>query len=319
MSYYDLTTYPKHDGYVAGQTALTTNNCYLYFSDGKEYSIRTPSVGSKGYLIQESRTQKTQDLQTSCDAGFIPFGNRCIMQYEAKCSNGGGDTATDGGYPWSSCTSAGGTVVSASAGEPITNITQIQAKAACESIGAHLITNAEWMAIARDIEQVASNWTGGAVGSGVLKRGNVGDVAEGNYNGANPEVGVTSDKAKLKLSNGKEIYHLSGNVYEWVDDTIETSQIPTPTGWQEYSASIVWNNSYLPRQEAGPLNVSYNATTHGVGRIYLDPDAASPSGDKHAFLRSLHWGHTSYAGVFALNLGYSPSNSDSSVGFRCAR
>jgi len=241
------------------------------------------------------------------------------MQYEAKCSNGGGNTATNGGYPWNSCTSAGGTVVSASAGEPITDITQIQAKAACESIGAHLITNAEWMAIARDIEQVASNWTGGAVGSGMIKRGNVALSDAGSYDGANPEVGVTDAKAKLKLSNGKEIYHLSGNVYEWVDDTIETSQIPTPTGWQEYSASIVWNNSYLPRQEAGPLNVSYNATTHGVGRIYLDPDAASPSGDKHAFLRSLYWDYTSDAGVFALSLHRSPSNSLSIIGFRCAR
>ncbi|MDD2245417.1 MAG: SUMF1/EgtB/PvdO family nonheme iron enzyme [Dysgonamonadaceae bacterium] len=325
LSYYGLTTVPKHDGYIAGQTALTTNNCYLYFSDGKEYSIRTPSVGNKGYLIQESRTQKTQNLQTSCDAGWIPFGNRCIMQYEAKCSNGGGNTATDGGYPWSSCTE---TVVSASAGEPITNITQIQAKAACESIGAHLITNAEWMSLARDIEQVKENWTGGALGSGVLKRGNVGDSLAGDYDGANPEVGVTNDLAKLKLSNGKEIYHLSGNVYEWVDDKIScgTTTCPntlmpydsTPASeWIEYANVSTWGK--YSKAELSPL--TYFTGSLGVGRLYTDNNASAGPSDTytHAFLRSLSWGSTSYAGVFALYLNSSPADSNSSIGFRCAR
>jgi len=317
LSYYDLTTYPKHDGYVAGQTALTTNNCYLYFSDGKEYSIRTPSVGSKGYLIQESRTQKTQDLQTSCDAGFIPFGNRCIMQYEAKCSNGGGDTATDGGYPWSSCTSAGGTVVSASAGEPITNITQIQAKAACESIGAHLITNAEWMSLARDIEQVVSNYVD-VSGTSTLKRGNVGLLDAASYDGANPEVGVVDAKAKLKLSNGKEIYHLSGNVYEWVDETKFTSELPNyAEAWREFNA--ITYTSKTPYLIVGPLSTSLTTGALGFGRIYTDNGAAHPSGDVHAFRRGEAWGGASCAGVFALNLDYSPSYSISSIGFRCAR
>jgi len=47
-------------------------------------------------------------------------------------------------------------------------------KLVSEAAGYHLITNWEWMAIARDIEQVPENWTGGAVGSGMIKRGNVG-------------------------------------------------------------------------------------------------------------------------------------------------
>ncbi|MDD4358558.1 MAG: hypothetical protein PHY30_01945, partial [Candidatus Pacebacteria bacterium] len=64
-------------------------------------------------------------------------------------------------------------------------------------------TIAEWMALARDIEQVASNWTGGAVDSGVIKKGNVGSTT-GGYDGDNPEVGVTNNFAKLKLSNGEE-------------------------------------------------------------------------------------------------------------------
>ena len=237
------------------------------------------------------------------------------MQYEAKCSNGGGETATDGGYLWSSCTE---TVVSASAGEPITNITQIQAKAACESIGAHLITNAEWMSLARDIEQVASNWTGGAVGSGVLKRGNVGGTAEGNYDGANPEVGVTSDKAKLKLSNGQEIYHLSGNVYEWVDKTIpsqlnmEPSKSPFGTG--EIKSITNWGNTGLSYFEVGAKDNNLDGTK-GIGRIYY----SSSDNTTRAFIRGGAWADTLFAGVFALLLDYSPSNSYKANGFRCAR
>jgi hypothetical protein len=123
-----------------------------------------------------------------------------VMQYQAR-NNGGVPTSTGNGLPW-------------------TNISQLDAIQKSKDAGYHLITNWEWMAIARDIEQVPENWTGGAVGSGMVKRGNVGITDDGSYDGANPETGILNDKAKLKLSNGEEIYHFSGNVWEWVDDTI---------------------------------------------------------------------------------------------------
>jgi prepilin-type N-terminal cleavage/methylation domain-containing protein len=136
---------PKHPQYNDGDTHLTTNNCFLYFSDGDEYSIRLPALGNEGYLIQESRNPAVKPIQKSCEEGWIPFGNRCIMQYEAKGKTSGIATSKAGEAPW-------------------TGISQENAIKECEKINAHLITNAEWMAIARDIEAQGANWTNGVVG-----------------------------------------------------------------------------------------------------------------------------------------------------------
>jgi len=42
-------------------------------------------------------------------------------------------------------------------GSPIAGVTHAEAKAICVSLGAHLITNQEWMTIARNAEQQPSN------------------------------------------------------------------------------------------------------------------------------------------------------------------
>jgi hypothetical protein len=56
---------------------------------------------------------------------------------------------------------------------PIADIIQSEAISACQSMGAdhHLITNNEWMTIARNIEQQGDNWNTGIVGSGGIYRG----------------------------------------------------------------------------------------------------------------------------------------------------
>ncbi len=308
-TYYGLTSVPVHPNYVSGSTSLTTNNCYLYFSDGDNYSIRTPSVNNKGYLIQESRHPQTKPIQKTCDTGWIPFGNRCVMKYEAS---------SDG---TTNCRNAAGTAAPCPVSEttiaPWVSINQFNAKAACESIGAHLMTNAEWMALARDIEQVASNWTGGTVGLGVLKRGNVGDTLEGDYNGADPETGIPNSQAMLKLSNGEEIYYFSGNVQEWVDEKKLTSEIPDyPSVWVEIN-SITYT-SKLPYKEVGPLD-SALLGEDGVGKISPDNTAAHPSGSIHGFRRGGYWGSTSNGGVFSLYLNDSNSHADSHLGFRCVK
>ncbi|MDD2917293.1 MAG: type II secretion system protein, partial [Candidatus Gracilibacteria bacterium] len=63
---------------------------------------------------------------------------------------------------------------------PIANISQTQAIAACKSLGTgyHLITNNEWMTIARDIEAQGDNWSTGIVGSGGIYRGITGESPE---------------------------------------------------------------------------------------------------------------------------------------------
>jgi hypothetical protein len=52
-------------------------------------------------------------------------------------------------------------ITSASIPEPIATVSQPQAIIACRSMGAgyHLITENEWMTVARNIEQVSNNWS----------------------------------------------------------------------------------------------------------------------------------------------------------------
>ena len=228
-----------------------------------------------------------------------------VMQYQAR-NNGGVPQSTGTGLPW-------------------VNISQIDAKAKALLLGEkyHLMTNWEWMAIARDIEQVAENWTGGQVGSGMIKRGNVGIVDAGSYNGADPETGILNDKAILKLSNGEEIYHFSGNVWEWVDDTITQGEQyinfnQKASGWYEFNATDLFKVAQkLPYTEVGPKETYTTPSDNGLGKIYINTSNGSSA--NRAFLRGGNWGDGADAGVFALLLSDSPTSTRTSIGFRCAR
>ena len=92
----------------------------------------------------------------SCPTGFVEVpgdgtfstNDFCVMQYEAK-ENGG--------------------AVSEPTGQPWVNISLSEARTACSNLGSdyHLMTNAEWMSMARNLEQRTGNWYGG-MGSGFL-------------------------------------------------------------------------------------------------------------------------------------------------------
>jgi len=155
--------------------------------------------------------------QSDCPAGFVPVpgnhlygtvGNKggfCVAQFEMKVDQNGdgiGDSNTScksnlaetwkNKQPSCGYTLSGRTIVSSAEGYPLTDINQTDSHLACQSIGGHLITNEEWMTLARNIEIVPSNWSSETVGQGSLKRGNAGDaVANVSYNGADPENGTS--------------------------------------------------------------------------------------------------------------------------------
>ncbi|MDD5222178.1 MAG: type II secretion system protein, partial [Patescibacteria group bacterium] len=124
-----------------------------------------------------------------------------VFQYEAKYDSDGDGIGNDADadhrvdvlydtYDWNKTDKDGNKVVSSPEGSPIAGITHTDALSACPT-GYHLITNDEWMAIARDAEQVSSNWANSQIGStvasgGGLKRGNVGISDSASYNGADP-------------------------------------------------------------------------------------------------------------------------------------
>jgi len=245
-----------------------------------------------------------------------------VMKYEAKYDSSGdgqGNTAVEAsaeadtglGLDYRDLTFDSAKVVSTANGAPIVHITQTQAISSCPS-SYHLISNTEWMTIARNAEAQTANWADGTVGStvaasGGMFRGNVGNLDSVGYNGTDPEYGTGRDtKAKFTLSNGTEIWDMSGNVWNWTND-IQSSAINTTAGWVEWdSANIAAGALAL----YGPSSASY-LSTYGMGKIY-------GGALNNAFLRGGRWSNTSTAGVFALALNNAPANQSDNVGFRCA-
>ncbi|MEX0895757.1 MAG: Ig-like domain-containing protein [Patescibacteria group bacterium] len=267
--------------------------------------------------------------------GTYSTTNFLAMQYEAKYDCTGdddGDTAATCSAPADSGSGLDyrdigsfdtANVVSTANGAPIVHISQTQAISACPA-GYHLITNNEWMTIARNIEAQATNWANGVVGStvssgGGLKRGNIGIVDSASYNGADPEQGTGRDtKAKHVLSNGSEFWDISGNVWERNSDTITGANQPDVSGqngfnWRDYTALTGYGS--LSYDLLRPAGTTYNAD-HGVGRIYHDSNSVSST--VYSFTRGGYWGSNANAGVFTLDLIDAPSSQGYPVGFRCA-
>lgn len=132
---------------------------------------------------------------SDCPEGFIPVpgnhlyntmsekGGFCVAKYEMKMDytgdgignlvldfpdcNSGSLTVNTWGYD--NCPD--GHIVSTPQGSPLVKVTHEETIFACESIGGSLITNNEWMTIARNIELVSENWSENKIGRGFINIG----------------------------------------------------------------------------------------------------------------------------------------------------
>ena len=184
------------------------------------------------------------------------------------------------------------------AGVPSVSLNQSNANTSCTNNGAGygLITNAEWMTIARNIEAQGSNWTGGVVGSGQLWRGNADNDPsalkvlaastddnqgyEGTLNSS-----PSTEKRTHTLSNGQVIWDLSGNLWEWTNDTIIGQDKPTNSSgnqnvpiiygyeWQEWTVISNWGalgpDMYRPGNNT--WNRGQNMGLHAAGSLTGGP------------------------------------------------
>ena len=264
----------------------------------------------------------------SCPTGFIAVdGNAslgtsdfCVMKYEAKQGPASNALSKAEGTPWGS-------------------VNADDAQTSCEAMSEggfeagtfSLISNPEWRTISGDIESVGINWSGGSVGSGDLARGWSARTAEDGfqnsaaapttdtscvYNSAMNTCSATGThklKRTHKLSNGFEIWDLSGNVWEWVDwDSGDVGFTTGPTdgdtgGWNELNDLV----GSLTNNDVGPLG-AYTSTQQ-AGKLYPN-NPINPNG---AALRGAAWYFGDDAGIFTLNL-YDPTTfSLPRIGFRC--
>ncbi len=280
-----------------------------------------PMYGTQDFCVMkyEAKAWDTQEDEVvafgcddpGCTANWA--GNSSQTRYEAR--------SVPEGYPWRRI-SQGST-------------TQFNAKQACQTADAQLITNSQWMTIARNIEAQAENWSEGEVGSGHLSRGwsaadwsdgfqNTAPAPHGNftclYNTGSNACGSTGAH-KLKrtqiLSNTEVIWDISGNIWNWVDYIIEgvssQPQVPNQSGWQQIKDVIKWGD-ILFYDMVGSGNNNWTGNQN-IGRIYYN----SQETDERAFRRGGHWHYGTFAGVFALYLSHSSLSTHAHFGFRCTR
>jgi len=239
------------------------NNFYQYVSSDKKYEVQAlfesvkfqPTGGEDGG--SSTRYEKGNNLSLSPYTtqdnwikvpGNSHFGTSDFwtMKYEAKCvSSATNQPLTDPHLAFfysnrdALCTSANGRyVASAPKGYPISFISHDQAKSYCQSLGAHLMTNEEYMTLARNVESVKNNWSGGSVGEGYLYAGNTGGHAvDLQASGSDKEgyFGVDTTTGPYRrtntLTNGAVVWDLAGSVFEHVMRTMldDKTQITIPS------------------------------------------------------------------------------------------
>jgi hypothetical protein len=258
----------------------------------------------------------------NCPTGFVPVpanatlgvDDFCMMVYEAK-DNAGVPISQEAGASW-------------------VNISPQDSQTKCESMTEGgfsgtftLISNQEWMTVARNIENVDSNWSNGNVGNGHLARGWSAAVATDGFANTIPapstgtacrfnsaantcaSTGTHALRRTHLLSNGSEIWDFSANIWEFVDwdkDSAGYTSAPTDAtagGFVEISnlsGSIVSNDL---SSEGGFTSAHFAGKWQG--------------GAGGAARRGARWTDGSVAGIFAMDIGLTPSSTTAFATFRC--
>ncbi len=337
-----------------------SNLYYLYFPGSGTFKL-VAKPESTDYLAKAGQSasmfQAGNDLSLGGgsnwvlvpgNSGFGTGGSFWAMKYEAKCvQSNAGLTSPDTGYQTYSnsttaCTTANSrNIASAPDGYPIANISHTTAKTYCNAIGAHLLTNDEWMTIARNAEQVGSNWTNNDVGSGALYSGHNDNgpataLPAGDDNNGYYQTGQTTpsnQKRTWTLSNGSIVWDFPGNVYEHVQRSVDNlgdlvTAIDLPPcsdgvagwGWCQFASGgspyvSSWTSD-VAQDKVGPSNTAWYST-QGMGQVYTYKNGVDQA--TTVFLRGASWSTGSSAGAFSLYLAWGTGSTNFPVGFRCAR
>jgi len=255
-------------------------------------------------------------MSSSTFTGVTQYGNVraydfCVAKYEMKDDGSGNAVSQASGSPW-------------------TNISQTTALAKCQAMGTgyDLISNEQWQSIARNIEATATNWSGSAVGSGMLSVGlhnsvqSTGQAASSSdsepclYTNRNCQKRSDTNqwiyKRTLTLSNGNVIWDFAGNVSEHIKDTKASLSLTNLTTSSDFDFSHVdfgTDDTTVNRKVFGPYTSSYTAASQRTGLV----TGGSGSG---VIRGGAYNSSVTRSGIYATNLQL---NGDNVVqtGFRC--
>ena len=287
-----------------------------------------PVTADHSTLIGEDATQASQSVTNNftCPTNFVGVpsltgyttNSFCVMKYEAKNDGSGGAISQAASLPWANI----------NRNDSITECTDIDSNGKYD-----LITNDEWQSIARNIENVASNWKNDTVGdAGGLSVGHSDSVPNGpqaassDDNNACHETGDTCDgstwhsqRRTHTLSNGEVVWDIGGNVHEWVKDTntvnygslASIAQVTDAT--HPTSGSLSGGTTTTERKAKGHFGPSGDYTGldsdpwGGLGTGWLNGIAGGV----------VRGGSIIFGGVFTVNLTSSVSSKVHTRGFRC--
>lgn len=277
-----------------------SDGTYQFYAEADDSECSTASV---------SYTKHT----CPTDYVFVPrntdlgTGDFCIMKFEAR--------------------EVAGVATSQSTGLPWVSINDQDAMNECQSLNPvtltnyDIVSNADWVATAREIENNPINFYAGIlyVGHSDADPNSPIGIADPNdsWTETNNNSSIFAQRRTLRLTSGEVIWDFSGNVWEIVDwvaetpnTTITSPNITCNIGWSELSfgiASCPGDFNYL---NVGPIDTSLNSST-GAGKMLADPGT---TGVMRGGMYN-HYGQD-YNGMYALHMNRN-NNGGGEVGFRC--
>ncbi len=261
----------------------------------------------------------------ACPTGYIPvppapaLGTNtafCIAKYEMKCA-----ASTSG-------TSCSGQPISQAANRPWVNVTHAEAISACASLGSGyaLMSNAEFMTIARNLEASGPNWRFGIVNSNGAIKGHFDnnpsntlaattDDADGCFGTGNNCNGAwftdQRNRRTFNLTNGQIIWDISGNAEEWVSTTFSQTEKPYDAsdggphdGWRDFNVIDTY-----PAGSGAEMFLPLNTGLDQLGAYHAHSTSST------ALTRGGYHGGNN-AGMFTTYF-YPPTWTFASRGFRC--
>ena len=356
------------NGVVNGNTVrLFTNNACTGVpitstasGASKEITLAIPlTVGTHQFYANTSNIYGTSGCSgplsytyETCPSGYLHVPRNtavetnsdfCVMKYEAKAYHSASQTIDADGCNEAGCTTANWGLAnhipaSSSTGSPWRRISPTNASVECNSLNAlngvsnkyDLISNPEWMTIARNAEGVSSNFEAGVMARGwaanntsVTPYDPWQNSAVASSTGTDCKYNIAANscastgnhlyRRTLTLSNGEEIWDLSSNVWEWVDWSHITSGFQDgpktcAASWVEFPVAASYACLSGLANQVFPAT-SNGSSVEGFGRFY--------GGSGGAAVRGGGWGAGTYAGALALALDASTSFTHASYGFRC--